>query len=81
MGTKKISRAKPLQARQSSACETKGPVPAEAPEAGLHVADANVYSDGSCAMPAHAESAREDTGEPCVDGRNWPETKPNNKKK
>lgn len=72
MITRKVPRTKPLQAGHDPACEREE-TPAAAPDAGLHAANGNVYPDGGCTMPAHAEAARSDTGEPCVDGRNWPE--------
>ena len=43
------------------------------PKPGLKTPDANVDPDGQCTVPAYAETVRENTGEPCIDGRNWPE--------
>lgn len=57
---------------QDAQCDVK-PAPVKAPDANLQTPDANVDKDGFCNMPAYAEAARADTGEPCVDGRNWPE--------
>lgn len=46
---------------------SRGPV--DVPEADMTTPDANVGSDGQCITPPHPESVREDTGEPCDDGR------------
>lgn len=47
--------------------EHTGPQPA--PDATLENPDSNVAADGHCIMPLHPESVRQDTGEPCDDGR------------
>ena len=39
------------------------------PNADLPTPDANVGMDGECLVPAHPESVRPGTGEPCDDGR------------
>ncbi|MDL2210012.1 hypothetical protein LJC26_04330 [Desulfovibrio sp. OttesenSCG-928-O18] len=43
--------------------------PHNPPKAGQRTPDANVADDGHCIVPAHPESTRLDTGEPCDDGR------------
>lgn len=48
-------------------CAT-GPQPV--PDTALETPDSNVGADGQCIVPPHPESARQDTGEPCDDGRN-----------
>ena len=50
---------------------TKNSIPGETaqPDADLHTPDANVGLEGECIVPAHPESVRQGTGEPCDDGR------------
>lgn len=51
--------------------------PHNPPEIGQRAPNANVDSDEHCILPAHPESARLDTGEPCDDGRGDAEKKGN----
>lgn len=49
----------------------KGPQP----DAGLANPGANVGMDDQCIVPDHPESARQDTGLPCDDGRGAGQTR------
>lgn len=50
-------------------CDQGSGTPGNAPDTDRPTPDANVGIDGQCITPQHPESVRENTGEPCDDGR------------
>ena len=54
---------------QSASSTGSGTGSQHVPDATLNVPDSNVGADGQCIVPPHPESVRQNTGEPCDDGR------------
>lgn len=57
------------QKKEHAKCGQGNGTPGNVPEVDMPTPDANVGIDGQCITPPHPESVREDTGEPCDDGR------------